>query len=112
MEEQSQQADVADLARFGYKQELRLAQAIEDQSLEWANGVDYALAASVWTWDVGRVQRMARKLQFGTIWINTHIPLVNEMPHGGYKQSGYGKDMGIYSLEEYTLIKHVMASHD
>ena len=56
--------------------------------------------------------RMARKLQFGTVWINTHIPLVNEIPHGGYKQSGYGKDMGIFSLEEYTQIKHVMASHD
>ncbi len=112
MEEQSQQADVADLARFGYKQELRLAQTIEYQSLEWANGVDYGLAASVWTRDVGRALRIARKLQFGTVWINTHIPLVNEMPHGGYKQSGYGKDMGIYSLEEYTQIKHVLASHD
>jgi betaine-aldehyde dehydrogenase len=112
VEEQSQQTDVADLARFGYKQELRLAQAIEDQSLEWANGVDYGLAASVWTRDVGRALRMASKLQFGTVWINTPIPLVNEMPHGGYKQSGYRKDMGIYSLEEYTQIKHVMASHD
>jgi len=112
VEEQSQQADVADLARFGYKQELRLAQAIEDQSLEWANGVDYGLAASVWTRDVGRALHMARKLKFGTVWINTHIPLVNEIPHGGYKQSGYGKDMGIYSLEEYMQIKHVMASHD
>lgn len=111
MEEQSQQADVADLAGFGYIQELRLA-TIEDQPLEWANGVDYGLAASVWTRDVGRALRMACKLQFGTVWINTHIPLVNEMPHGGYKQSGYGKDMGIYSLEEYTQIKHVMASHD
>ena len=112
MEEQSQQADVADPARLGYTQELRLAQAIEDQSLEWANGVDYGLAASVWTRDVGRALRIARKLQFGTVWINTHIPLVNEMPHGGYKQSGYGKDMGISSLEEYTQIKHVMASLD
>ena len=62
--------------------------------------------------DVGRALRMARKLQFGTVWINAHIPLVNEMPHGGYKQSGYGKDMSIYSLEEYTQIKHVMASLD
>jgi acyl-CoA reductase-like NAD-dependent aldehyde dehydrogenase len=112
VEEQSQQADVADLARFGYEQELRLARAIEDQSLEWAKGVDYGLAASVWTRDVGRALRTARKLQFGTGWINTHIQLVNDMPRGGYKQSGYGKDMGIYSLEEDTQIKHFMASHD
>jgi 1-pyrroline dehydrogenase len=86
--------------------------ADDNQAIAWANDVPYGLAASVWTRDIGRALNAARKLQFGTVWINDHIPLVSEMPHGGFKQSGYGKDLSTYSLEDYTQIKHVMAKLD
>ncbi|MCM2578886.1 gamma-aminobutyraldehyde dehydrogenase [Streptomyces meridianus] len=84
----------------------------EKQAVEYANGVEYALASSVWTKDHGRAMRMSKALDFGCVWINTHIPLVAEMPHGGFKKSGYGKDLSAYGFEDYTRVKHVMTSLD
>ncbi len=84
--------------------------ADEAKALEWANGTPYGLAGSVWTRDIGRALRVSAAMRFGCVWINDHLPFVSEMPHGGFKQSGYGKDLSMYGLEDYTIVKHVMAS--
>lgn len=84
----------------------------DDEALALANDSPFGLAASAWTKDVNRAMRAAAEIQAGCVWINEHIPIVSEMPHGGYKASGFGKDMSSYSFEEYTNVKHVMISHD
>jgi acyl-CoA reductase-like NAD-dependent aldehyde dehydrogenase len=81
----------------------------DEEAFRWANGVPYGLSASVWTTNASRALAAARALRFGTVWVNDHLPLVSEMPHGGFRQSGYGKDMSAYAVDDYTQVKHVMA---
>jgi aminobutyraldehyde dehydrogenase len=105
--EPSQKDIVVQTELFGPVVSVQRAKDV-DQAFEWANDVEFGLASSIWTRDLNLAARAARELDFGCVWVNDHLPVVSEMPHGGFKQSGYGKDMSVYALEEYTRIKHVM----
>ncbi len=103
----SQRDIVVQTELFGPVVSVQRAESV-DQAFAWANDVEFGLASSIWTQDLNHAARAARELDFGCVWVNDHLPVVSEMPHGGFKQSGYGKDMSVYGLEEYTRIKHVM----